>query len=502
MTNSRRPRSRRLRYTVAIATATVLTGSLTSAVTASPQQAVAFDLDHGNAVTQVVYPSFNTVSRETNTGSSPVNRDETVLLEVPWFDAISPYQSTAVGIFSNLGRRPVAEHTTRNRNIAVIYSAFTSLNLLHPEYKSKWREMLQSVGLDPDNTAEDPTTPSGIGILAAKNAFAARKNDGSNRDGSAGGRKYNRQAYADYTGYRPVNSPYELRDPSRWQPNTFGKDGVFTVQSFATPQFGRVRPFTYRSPTQFKVSPPRKSNYRNHAAYKQQADEVVKASAHLTDRQKVSAELFNNNVETFGPVGAVPVIVGGKLGLEETVRFATIRDIAFFDLAIATWHFKRKYDSVRPFSAIHYVYGKKKVTAWGGPGEGTVDDIRGDEWRAYLDAWPASHPIKAPDHPEYPSAEAAECLAYAELTPRFTGTDKADISWSVAKGSSRIEPGVTPAEDMTLRWNSWSDFARECGESRLWGGENFRSAIEASSQYAPQIADLAYEYVQRKVNGG
>lgn len=487
---------------MAIATAAALTGSLTSAVTASPQQATAFDLDNGNAVTQVVYQSFNTVSRETNTGSSPVNRDETVLLEVPWFDAIAPYHPTAVGIFSDLGRRPSAERTTRNKNIAVIYAAFTSLNLLHPDRASKWREMMTSVGLDPDNTEEDPTTPSGIGILAAKNAFAARKGDGSNRDGDAGGRKYDRQPYADYTGYKPVNSAEQLRDPSRWQPNTFGENGVFTVQSFATPQFGRVKPFTFDSPAQFDVPPPRRSNYRNYPAYKRQADEVLKASAGLTDRQKVAAELFNNNVETFGPVGAVPVIVGGNLDTEQTVRFATVRDIAFFDLAIATWHFKRKYDSVRPFSAIHYLYGGKKVTAWGGPGAGTVSDIRGKEWRAYLDAWPLDHPMKAPDHPEYPSAEAAECLAYAALTPRVTGTDKADIFYNAPKGSSRIEPGVTPAADTTLRWSSWSDFAKECGESRLWGGENFRSSIEAATHYAPQIGDRAYEFVQRKVNGG
>ncbi|WP_244297710.1 DUF6851 domain-containing protein [Streptomyces griseoflavus] len=502
MTNAKRLRSRRLRYSVAIATAAALTGSLTSAVRASPQQAASFDLDHGNAVTQVVYPEFNSVSRQTNTGSSPMNRDETVLLEVPWFDAIAPYHPTAVGIFSDLGRRPSSEHTTRNKNIAVIYAAFTSLNNLYPEHKAKWRQMMVAAGLDPDDTKEDPTTPSGIGVLAAKNAFAARKNDGTNRDGSAGGRTYNRQPYADYTGYRPVNTAHQLRNPSRWQPNMFEKSGVFTVQNFATPHFGRVQPFTFDSPTQFKVSPPWKSNHRNHTAYKRQADEVLRASANLDDHRKMTAELFNNNVETFGPVGAVPVIVGGDYDTEETVVFAAVRDIAFFDLSIATWHFKRKYDSVRPFSAIRYLYGKNKVTAWGGPGEGIVNDLRGNEWRSYLDAWPADHPIKPSDHPEYPSAEAAECLAYAQLTPRVTGTDKATIFHAVPKGSSRIEPGVTPAQDMTLRWSSWSEFAKDCGESRLWGGQNFRASIEAASQYAPQIGDLAYEYVQRKVNGG
>ncbi|PJE95970.1 hypothetical protein CUT44_19380 [Streptomyces carminius] len=487
---------------MAIATATALTGTLTSAVTASPQQAAGFDLDNGNAVTGVIYMKLNTVSRANNTGSSPVNRDATILLEVPWFDAIAPYHPTAVGIFSDLGRRPRSEHTTRNKNIAVMYSAFTSLNVLYPEHESAWREMMQTAGLDPDDTGEDPTTPSGIGILAAKNALAARKNDGSNRDGTEGGRRYNRQPYADYTGYKPVNSADKLRDPSRWQPNTFERNGVFTVQKFAAPHFGRVKPFTYDSPAQFRVSPPWKSNHHNRRAYRQQADEVLKASAGLDDRRKTAAELFNNNFDTFGLVGTVPVIVGGGYDTEKTIHFTVVRDIGFYDLAIATWHFKRKYDSVRPFSAIRHLYGKKKVTAWGGPGEGTVGDITGNEWRAYLDAWPADHPIKAPDHPEYPSAEAAECLAFAQLTRRFTGTDELRISYSAPKGSSLVEPGVTPARDMTLSWNNLTDFAGECGESRIWGGENFRSSVEAASQYAPRISDLAYEFVQRKVNGG
>ena len=96
----------------------------------------------------------------------------------------------------------------------------------------------------------------------------------------------------------------------------------------------------------------------------------------------------------------------------------------------------------------------------------------------------------------------SHCLAFAHLTRRFTGTDALDISHSVSKGSSFVEPGITPGQDMTLRWSNLTDFARDCGESRLWGGQNFRASIEAAAQYAPQIGDLAYEYVQRKVNGG
>ncbi|WP_371530698.1 hypothetical protein OG302_36560 [Streptomyces sp. NBC_01283] len=495
MTNLRRLRSRRLAGVVAVATAFVLVGSLNSAAPAAPRKAAAIDLDHGNALIEVVYPKFQRVSREQSSGRSvSLTVDHAILIEMPWFDAIAPYHPTAKGIFSDLGRRPKEERTVRNKNIAVIYSAFTSLNEVLPQYKSRWLEMMESAGLDPNDTKEDPTTPSGIGILAAKSAMAARVGDGSNRDGDEGGRKYNRQPYADYTGYKPVNTVDELRNPSRWQPNATSTNNVLRSQQFATPQYGRVRPFSYDSPTRFKVSPPTKSNHHNRKAYKSQADEVLKASANLNDRQKMSAELFNDKVITFGAVAGTPVVTGGKYDTEKMVQYITTSDVAFVDATIATWHFKRKYDSVRPFSAIRHVYGKKKVTAWGGVGKGTVSDITGNEWRSYLST-------NSADSPEYPSVTSALCLAFAQQVRKFTGTDKIDIAVPTAKGSSLVEPGVTPAADTTLRWSNWTDFANDCGESRVWAGENFPSAIEASRQYAPEIGDLSYDFVQHKLNG-
>jgi hypothetical protein len=387
----------------------------------------------------------------------------------------------------------VAEHTTRNKNIAVIYSAFTSLSTVIPEEKPRWLEMMQAAGLDPNNTAEDPTTPSGIGILAAKNALAARQGDGTNREGDAGGRKYNKQPYADYTGYEPVNTATRLRDPSRWQPNTIAKREVFTVQTFATPQFGRLKPFSYASPKQFSVPRPANNYYLNRKGYRAQADEVLKASAALDDRQKMSAELFNDLVRPYGAI-AGRIVIGGALSTEDSVHYVVTGAITGWDVTVASWYHKRKYDSVRPFSAIRHLYGEKKVTAWGGPGQGTVNDITGAEWQGYLSSL-------ALGSPEYPSATAALCYAYAQQARRFTGSDKLEIFVPAPKGSSLVEPGITPASDLTLRWSSFTDFAGDCGKSRVWGGENFPASVEASKQYATQIGDHAYDFVQRKLKG-
>lgn len=39
-----------------------------------------------------------------------------------------------------------------------------------------------------------------------------------NQLGDEGGRIYNRRPYEDYTGYAPINTPWEVKNASRWQP--------------------------------------------------------------------------------------------------------------------------------------------------------------------------------------------------------------------------------------------------------------------------------------------
>jgi hypothetical protein len=98
--------------------------------------------------------------------------------------------------------------------------------------------------------------------------------------------------------------------------------------------------------------------------------------------------------------------------LDQFVFHAFLTNLAAFDTGIAAWYFKRRYDSVRPFSAIHYLNRGRTVTAWGGPGRGTVTDLPGAEWRSYL---------STADHPDYPSGSASICAAHAQASRRFTG---------------------------------------------------------------------------------
>jgi hypothetical protein len=43
-------------------------------------------------------------------------------------------------------------------------------------------------------------------------------------------------------------------------------------------------------------------------------------------------------------------------------------------------------------------------------------------------------------------------------------------------GSSRIEPGATPAQDLTLAWSTFKEAADQAGLSRRYGGIHFEHA--------------------------
>lgn len=463
--------------------------------TAAVRRRAAFDLGSGNACVEVVIPRvipaiFGSVSADAN--------DATLVLRVitlltnSWFDAIAPYSPTAVGVCSSIGRRPPAEATVANKNVAILHASKAVLDSVLPGDLESWREMLRSVDLDPDDDRVTPSDPVGIGNRAGRGVVAARERDGMNQLGDEGDRHYNPRPYADYLGYEPANSADELREPGRWQPQTVRHGvGLYRTQRFATPQLRVTTAYTFSDPSAFEVAPPTDSDPGSRG-YRRQVDEVLAASAALTDTQKMIAEVFDNKILGLG-FSALFAAQSRGLGLDEFVHYDFMTNLAAFDTAIAVWHEKHRHDAVRPISAVAHVYGDRHVTAWGGPGKGTVTDLPANRWRGYLNS---------ADHPEFPSGSSAFCAAHAQASRLYFGSD--DLGWSVPvpKGSSRFEPGVTPATDITLGpFVTWTQLAEECGMSRLWGGVHFRRAIEAGLEIGEQIGTLAHDFVQAHVAG-
>src|SRR5207248_10469886 len=111
--------------------------------------------------------------------------------------------------------------------------------------------------------------------------------------------------------------------------------------------------------------------------YRQQAQEVIDMSAGLTDRQKMIAEYWANGPRTETPPGhwdlfAKYVSARDNHSLDDDVKMFFALTNACFDAGIASWDGKRAYNSIRPVSAVPYLFDGQTIQAWGGPGKGTV----------------------------------------------------------------------------------------------------------------------------------
>ncbi len=458
--------------------------------------ASAYDFDRGNAAVDVAIP---TIAPVIFTEVSPSGGDATLVLRVTtlvtnaWFDATVPYAAPAVGVYSHLPHRPADEAATNaNLNIALLHASYQVLIRLLPDQRAIWRTMLSDVGLDPDDTSTDLSSPVGIGNVAGVAVARGRERDGMNQLGDHPDQSHNPTPYLDTTGYRPVNTAYKLKNPSRWQPDLqrLGT-GIYKIQQFVTPQYATTEPYSYPDPRAFRVPKPKSSDHRRRRAYKSQADAVLEASAGLDDEQKMLAELFDNKIESLG-FSAVFAALSRGLSLREFIELDFLTNMAAHDAGIVVWKEKRRYDAVRPFSAIRHLYRGDPVTAWGGPGKGTVEDLPADQWRSYLEE---------ADHPEYPSASACFCRAHSRSARLYLGSDALNWTVSRAAGSSRVEPGLTPAQDLDLEFPTWSGFAEACGESRVWAGVHFRAAVEASEDLCDVFGELAYSYLNELVSG-
>lgn len=454
----------------------------------------AYDLDNGYAPIEIVIPAVAPVVFQDVSNSGG---DATLVLRVTtqitnaWFDATAPYHPTAVGVYSRLPRRPANDSSTNaNMNIALLYASYQVLNVLLPQRSADWRAMLQSAGLDPDDNNTDTNTPAGIGNVAGAAVAQGRLQDGMNQDGRIG-QDVHPQPFADYTGYQPVNTAYKLFNPSRWQPDVQRKGvGLYKVQQFVTPQYANVEPYSYSDPQAFHVPPPLASYAQFRRLYKAQADDVLNASANLTEQQKLMAELFDNKIESLG-FSAVFAALSRQLSLLEFIQLDFLTNMAAFDAGIFVWQEKQQYDAVRPFSAIAFLYGDSPIEAWGGPGQGAIS-MPANQWRSYLEE---------ADHPEYPSASSCFCAAHAQSARLFLGDDNLGFPVSRPAGSSKVEPGKTPAEDTVLVFPTWTEFTQSCGQSRVWAGVHFQAAVDASLATCNVFGDMAYGYLKSLMDG-
>ncbi|HEX9472649.1 MAG TPA: vanadium-dependent haloperoxidase, partial [Steroidobacteraceae bacterium] len=278
-----------------------------------------------------------------------------------------------------------------------------------------------------------------------------------------------------------------------WQPlSYFDASGTFVTPKFIGAQWNRVIPFALTSDDQFRSLIAQSGPARfGSATFVQQAQDLITISANLTDEQKMIAEYWADGPHSELPPGhwdlfAQFVSARDEDKLDDDVKLFFAMTNAIFDGGIVAWDAKRAFDSVRPATAVGFLFQGQQIQAWGGPFKGTVA-MDGSSWIPYQ---PSTFPT--PPFPEYISGHSTFSAAGAEILKLFTHSDAFGGSVSFAVGGSKIEPGYTPAKPVTLAWKTFTEAAEQAGISRRYGGIHFEAADLVGRTMGRLVADQVW----------
>jgi len=409
------------------------------------------------------------------------------------FDAWACYDDVAVPTLPLPDfRRPVAERDEAHRRTAFSFAVYRTLRDLFPAATTEIDARMSALGLDPADAGTDLSTASGVGNACAANLLAFRHADGSNQLGDL-----HPGAYSDYTGYVPVNTVDQILDPNRWQPLVFSDGaGGTVVPSYIGPFWGEVTPFAMARGDALRPAGPARWPDR---AYSKQIEEILRLNEGIDDRGKVIAEYWADGPRSEQPPGHWSLFAEGISARDhhtfsDDVKLYFTLGNALMDAGIAVWEAKHFYDAERPITAIRFLRHGQTVRATV-PFQGR-QEILGDDWLPYQPTTFISPPFA-----EYPSGHSGFSAAGAEVLKRFTGSDRFDGSVTIAAGSSKVEPGLAPSRDVTLRWNTFSDAADEAGYSRRLGGIHFVDADLDGRVLGRRVAALVWDRAQQHILG-
>lgn len=431
------------------------------------------------------------------------------------YDAWAHFDELALPVHTERMRRaPLVLRTDACREEAISYAAYRVLCDLFPPQNPLFRGLMCEYGFEPDfinyydhkvpaNDAE--LNPAYIGNTVARDLLEFYHQDDSNQQGN----------YEDLAkDYESPNEPKPARvkNINRWQAL---RDGKGEAQQFLYPHWGWIKPFVFnakrdladiKDPIQYPrclpLSPDEDFDSLTEEekdaakAFEAQCKLILDYSAKLDDRHKSIAEFWAAGSGTETPPGqwclmARAISLRDCHGINEDVKLFFALGMALLDASIACWRVKVKEDYCRPVSAIHTLFEGREYIFWGGPFQGTVCK-EAEKWQSY---------IPTPPFAEFVSGHSTFSAAAGVILKRFTGDDYFGHGAQIPAGSSKIEPGMTPAQDMTLYWEYFSDAVQQAGISRIIGGIHFMDGNLQGQKLGAKLAELVWQRVQEYCNG-
>jgi hypothetical protein len=443
-------------------------------------------------------------------------------------------------------RRPRAERTEANRARAISYAAYYAALDQFPSQAEQFDGFMRRLGLDPMQRSTDATRPEGVALRSVQALLSYRHRDGANQLGDLNPKGL----YTDPTKFKPyAASTGEAIDMTRWQALVSGNGmggfndiharmkaigakprqrvtvelGGFNQQRCVTPHWGNVLPFGIESAAQLGVRPPLDFTEADRLAapgedndtyadldpltddaypqnYRQQVRQVLRYSARLTDREKAIVEYWADGPLSEAPPGHWNVLShylarSNRHGVDQDVKMFFVLNNALLDASIAAWHTKRTYNYVRPVTAVHALLGDQAVKSWTGPSEG-IKLAPARQWWPYQEKY-----FVSPAFPEHVSGHSTFTYAAATALRLFRGSDEFGAFAVVRRGSSSVEIGRSPKQDVTLQWDTLTAAAREASLSRRYGGLHFAHGDLEGRALGATVGEAAWRAAMACIEG-
>lgn len=415
------------------------------------------------------------------------------MLHTAMYDAWAQYDKVAIPVYiKEIVRQTGSNCTDNNRKEAISHAANCVLCALFQgkTEQNMFQALMKEFGYLDKNNA-----PARIGIKAAEETIAFRKDD----------------TYTIPSDYQPINTEKELKDINRWQPLIL-PDG--TVQSFLFPDWATcVQPFAIQlKDGTFKPKPPihypntlpfpkeycaTDNEAKDALDFEKQCEEVLQFSASLDDTKKMIAEYWADGSASVTPPGHWCVLARfiskrNYHTIEKDIKLFFALGNALLDSSIAAWWAKRRHDSCRPITAIRALFKDKPVSVWHGAYNG-IGEIVAQDWQSYLSP--------APPFAEHVSGHSTFSASAANVLRCFTGKDYFGYTVTLPAGSSMREPGLVPATDITLTFNTYSEAAEQAGLSRCYGGIHFLTGNTEGLALGKKVGEAVFKLAEMYWNG-
>jgi hypothetical protein len=262
-----------------------------------------------------------------------------------------------------------------------------------------------------------------------------------------------------------------------------------------------VTPFALTSADQFDevltIPPP--DYLKNSGRYQTDVNDMIQYSRSLDTGRKLIVEYWADGPSSELPPGhwglfAQFVSQRDNHTIDQDAKMFFAMHNASFDAGIVAWHIKRKYNGVRPITAIRFAKQGQSINAWGGPGQ-PIEPIPGEKWSPYN---PGTN--LTPPFPGYFSGHSVFSRSGATVLQLFTGSDDFGFSTVLPAGFGRVEPNIPPVPT-TFFYATFSAAANEAGLSRLYGGIHFADDNTTAQSVGSLIGVQAWTKALSYFNG-